>query len=137
MGVYWQFDINYQRYIDDPFSETDSPDADTRTFVYEEKSRKLDYFTIDAETELDYEFGKQGTVKNAEVIYIITDSPAYVRLNGSYQNIPVANRLFLTNDSSVDAITKLRLVNKSKDPVNFQILVLGTNEEFTGISEVF
>lgn len=137
MTNYWKFDFNIVRYKDDPFTEYQGTPVQDRSIEYIEEEYLQNKITVLKNSVFDFYIKKNSNIKNIEAIYIEVSNSAYIRINGSYQNLPVAPRLFLTNDVDNDEITSLKLVNLSNVDITFNILLLGTDTEFTGISQVF
>ncbi len=137
MTAYWELDFGISKYEDDPRTEYCSTPPFDRILKYQEDKAIRTSISVPANTISDFYSSSQSEVKNAEVVFIKVSSPAYVRLNGSYQNIPVSPWLLLTNNLLTDEIRNLKLVNKSDESIGFEILILGSDEEFSGISNVF
>lgn len=138
MTIYWEFNLNAVRYLDDPKTEYSAiPDSDRKLTYVEDNSVGPAVITVDANTEFEYYAKNSSNIKNLEVVFMKASAPAYYRLNGSYQNLPIAKWAFITNDTSTDEITSIKLVNKTANAITFQIWLLGINTEFTGISEVY
>jgi hypothetical protein len=127
----WQFDFLLRNLILDPHTE------DVRkNFTLELVEKEYDGFKkikLEATKDLEYKFDAVG---NAEAIFLVNTKGTtniWYRINGLYENIPLASYVLLTNGPSWGQLDRLFLKSTNQDDdAEILVLILGVKEKYNG-----